>query len=73
MSVANRVRVEQVTTLSNDWYVLKKRSSASVGRTESGRDRAGRPTTAVMARPFCSTMCGAGRFCSPGSFATRPL
>lgn len=43
MSVANRVRVEQVTTLSNDWYVLKK-TIFSFRRTDGEWQRQSRET-----------------------------
>ncbi|MBB3595005.1 nudix-type nucleoside diphosphatase (YffH/AdpP family) [Rhizobium sp. BK529] len=43
MSVADRVRVEQVTTLSDDWYVLKK-TILSFRRTDGQWQRQSRET-----------------------------
>jgi nudix-type nucleoside diphosphatase (YffH/AdpP family) len=43
MSVADRVRVEQVTTLSDDWYVLKK-TTFSFRRTDGSWQRQSRET-----------------------------
>lgn len=43
MSVADRVRVEQVTTLSDDWYVLKK-TIFSFRRTDGHWQRQSRET-----------------------------
>jgi hypothetical protein len=43
MSVADRIRVEQVTTLSDDWYVLKK-TTFSFRRTDGEWQRQSRET-----------------------------
>lgn len=43
MSVADRIRIEQVTTLSDDWYVLKK-TTFSFRRTDGEWQRQSRET-----------------------------
>ena len=55
LATKDRVRIQQVEVLSDNWYVLRKTTSTSRDGTGSGERCPGRPMTVVTVRRSCCT------------------